>query len=115
MAIWMCSNWGTLMRKRGWGFAGDYVEGMWLILQQDEAQDFVLATGENHTVRSFAETAASRLGFDIEWLVSGADEQGRDRRSGKTIVRVSPQFHRLAEVDRKRSGTPTLRGLTVMG
>ncbi len=90
---------GNLDAKRDWGFAGDYVEGMWLMLQQDEAQDFVLATGENHTVRSFAETAASRLEFDIEWLGSGADEQGIDRRSGKTIVRVSPQFHRLAEVE----------------
>src|SRR6185312_10510829 len=58
---------GNLDAKRDWGFAGDYVEGMWLMLQQDQAQDFVLATGENHTVRSFVETAAARLGFDIEW------------------------------------------------
>ncbi len=90
---------GNLDAKRDWGFAGDYVEGMWLMLQQDEAQDFVLASGENHTVRSFAETAARRLGFDIEWSGSGLDERGIDRRSGKTVVRVNPAFYRPAEVD----------------
>ena len=90
---------GNLDAKRDWGFAGDYVEGMWLMLQQDEAQDFVLASGENHTVRSFAETAARRLGFDIEWSGSGLDERGIDRHSGKTVVRVNPAFYRPAEVD----------------
>jgi GDPmannose 4,6-dehydratase len=90
---------GNLDAQRDWGFAGDYVEGIWLMLQQDEAQDFVLATGETHSVRSFVEAAATRLGFDIEWSGSGPDEQGRDRRSGKTIVRVNPAFYRPAEVD----------------
>jgi GDPmannose 4,6-dehydratase len=90
---------GNLDAQRDWGFAGDYVEGIWLMLQQDEAQDFVLATGETHTVRSFVEAAASRLGFDIEWSGSGPDERGTDRRSGKTIVRVNPAFYRPAEVD----------------
>ena len=90
---------GNLDAQRDWGFAGDYVEGIWLMLQQDEAQDFVLATGETHTVRSFVEKAASRLGFDIEWSGSGSQEQGTDRRSGKTIVRVNPAFYRPAEVD----------------
>jgi GDPmannose 4,6-dehydratase len=90
---------GNLDAKRDWGFAGDYVEGMWLMLQQEEAQDFVLASGENHTVRSFAETAARRLGFDIDWSGSGLDERGIDRRSGKTVVRVNPAFYRPAEVD----------------
>jgi GDPmannose 4,6-dehydratase len=90
---------GNLDAKRDWGFAGDYVEGMWLMLQQGMAQDFVLATGENHAVRSFVDTAARRLGFDIEWSGSGADEQGIDRRSGKTLVRVNPAFYRPAEVD----------------
>jgi GDPmannose 4,6-dehydratase len=90
---------GNLSAKRDWGFAGDYIEGMWLMLQQDEAQDFVLATGENHTVRAFAETAAHRLGFDIEWAGAGPDERGIDRRSGKTVVRVNPAFYRPAEVD----------------
>jgi GDPmannose 4,6-dehydratase len=90
---------GNLDAQRDWGFAGDYVEGIWLMLQQDEAQDFVLATGETHTVRSFVEAAATRLGFDIEWSGSGPDERGTDRRSGKTIVRVNPAFYRPAEVD----------------
>jgi GDPmannose 4,6-dehydratase len=90
---------GNLDAQRDWGFAGDYVEGIWLMLQADEAQDFVLATGETHSVRSFVEAAATRLGFDIEWSGSGQDEQGTDRRSGKTIVRVNPAFYRPAEVD----------------
>ena len=91
---------GNLDAQRDWGFAGDYVEGMWLMLQQDKARDFVLATGETHTVRSFVETAASRLQFDIEWSGSGLDERGTDRRNGKTIVGVNPAFYRPAEVDR---------------
>ncbi len=90
---------GNLDAQRDWGYAGDYVEGMWLMLQQDKAQDFVLATSETHTVRSFVEPAASRLEFDIEWSGSGTDERGTDRRSGKTIVRVNPAFYRPAEVD----------------
>src|SRR6266851_4650651 len=90
---------GNLDAQRDWGFAGDYVEGMWLMLQQDKAQDFVLATGENHTVRSFAQIAARRLGFDIEWSGSGLDERGIDRHSGKTVVRVNPAFYHPAEVD----------------
>jgi GDPmannose 4,6-dehydratase len=90
---------GNLNARRDWGFAADYVEGMWLMLQQDQPQDFVFATGTTHTVRSFVETAGQRFGFDIEWSGSGADEQGRDRRSGKTIIRVNPVFYRPAEVD----------------
>ena len=90
---------GNLDALRDWGFAGDYVEGMWLMLQEDTAQDFVLATGENHSVREFVETAARRLQFDIEWSGSGPEECGIDRRSGKTIVRVNPAFYRPAEVD----------------
>jgi len=90
---------GNLDAARDWGFAGDYVEGMWLMLQQRAAQDFVLATGENHTVRSFVGTAASRLGFAIEWTGSGADDQGIDRNTGKLIVRVNPALYRPAEVD----------------
>jgi GDPmannose 4,6-dehydratase len=90
---------GNLDAQRDWGFAGDYVEGMWLMLQQAEAQDFVLATGETHSVRSFVELAAGRLGFEIDWSGSGPQEQGKDRRTGKTIVRVNPAFYRPAEVD----------------
>jgi GDPmannose 4,6-dehydratase len=90
---------GNLDAQRDWGFAGDYVEGMWLMLQQNTAEDFVLATGQAHTVRAFVETAARRFQFDIEWSGSGPNEQGVDRRSGKTIVRVNPAFYRPAEVD----------------
>lgn len=90
---------GNLDAKRDWGFAGDYVEGMWQMLQQETAQDFVLATGENHSVRSFTDIAGKRLGFDIEWSGSGPDERGTDRRTGKVIVRVNPAFYRPAEVD----------------
>ncbi len=90
---------GNLEAKRDWGFAGDYVKGMWQMLQQDEADDFVLASGESHTVRSFVETAARRLGFDLEWVGAGAYERGIDRRSGKLLVRVNPALYRPAEVD----------------
>ena len=90
---------GNLDARRDWGFAGDYVEGIWLMLQQEVAQDFVLATGETHTVRSFVDTAANRLGFDLEWSGAGSEERGTDRRSGKTVVRVNPEFYRPAEVD----------------
>jgi GDPmannose 4,6-dehydratase len=91
---------GNLDAERDWGFAGDYVEGMWLMLQQKDAQDFVLATGEMHSVRTFVEIAARHLGFDIEWLGTGSEEIGRDCKSGKTLVRVNPAFYRPAEVDR---------------
>jgi GDPmannose 4,6-dehydratase len=90
---------GNLDAHRDWGFAGDYVLGMWLMLQQKEPQDFVLASGETHSVRSFVEVAASHLGFDLEWSGAGPAEQGIDRRTGKTIVRVNPAFYRPAEVD----------------
>ena len=90
---------GNLDASRDWGFAGDYVEGMWLMLQQDKPQDFVLATAETHTVRGFVEAAAARLGFAVEWSGSGPLETGIDRRSGKTIVRVSPALYRPADVD----------------
>ena len=91
---------GNLDAQRDWGFAGDYVEGMWLTLQQPEAEDFVLATGKTNSVRRFVEIAADRLGFDIEWSGSGAAERGVDRRSGRTIVRINPAFYRPAEIDR---------------
>ncbi|HEX3952639.1 MAG TPA: GDP-mannose 4,6-dehydratase [Stellaceae bacterium] len=90
---------GNLDAKRDWGFAGDYVEGMWLMTQQPQGGDFVLATGETRTVRAFAQAAAFRLGFDLEWSGTGKDEQGTDRRTGKVIVRVDSQFYRPAEVD----------------
>ena len=90
---------GNMDAKRDWGFAGDYVRGMWLMLQQDKPDDFVLATGETRTVRDFINAAAPLLGFDIEWHGAGDKENGRDRKSGKVIVRVNPQFYRPAEVE----------------
>lgn len=90
---------GNMDAKRDWGFAGDYVRGMWLMLQQDKPDDFVLATGETRTVRDFINAAAPLYGFDIEWQGAGEQETGRDKKSGKLIVRVNPQFYRPAEVD----------------
>jgi len=90
---------GNLDAKRDWGYAPEYVEGMWLMLQQEEPDDYVLATGETHTVREFVEKAAEVAGFDIEWEGEGVDTKGIDRKSGKVIVEVSPEFYRPAEVD----------------
>jgi GDPmannose 4,6-dehydratase len=90
---------GNLDSKRDWGYAPEYVEAMWLMLQQDDADDYVVATGEIHSVREFVELSFKNVGVDIEWLGKGVDETGRDKVSGKTLVRVDPQFFRLAEVD----------------
>lgn len=90
---------GNLNAKRDWGFAGDYVKGMWLILQQEKPEDFVLATGETHTVREFVETAFSEVGIKIEWRGSGVDEKGYCAKTGKILVEVNPKFFRPAEVD----------------
>lgn len=90
---------GNLDAKRDWGFAGDYVEGMWRMLQQDQADDFVLATGQTHTVRSFVERAAEIAGFDIEWRGEAENTKGLDRKTGRMIVRVNKDFYRPAEVD----------------
>lgn len=90
---------GNLKAKRDWGFAGDYVEGMWMMLQQEKPDDFVLATGRTVTVKSFVDGAAAALGFDLEWEGDGAATRGIDRRSGKTVVAVSPEFYRPAEVN----------------
>jgi GDPmannose 4,6-dehydratase len=85
---------GNLDAARDWGFAGDYVEAMWRILQQATLQDFVLATGEPHTVREFVDAAATRLGFALEWAGSGLDERAIERRGGMVVVRVNPEFYR---------------------
>lgn len=90
---------GNMDAKRDWGFAKDYVEMMWLMLQQPEADDYVAATGETHTVREFIEKAAPYAGLDITWEGEGVQEKGRDRKSGKVIVEIDPKFFRLAEVD----------------
>lgn len=90
---------GNLDSKRDWGFAGDYVRAMWLMLQQPAPDDFVIATGQTWTVREFVEKAAPHAGFDLVWEGEGEQTQGIDRKSGKIIVRVNPAFYRPAEVD----------------
>lgn len=90
---------GNLNAKRDWGFAGDYVEMMWLMLQQDKPDTYIIATGETHPIRDFVEEAGKTCGFDIEWQGSGTDEIGVDRKTGKTLVRVNPRFYRPAEVE----------------
>ena len=90
---------GNLDAKRDWGFAGEYVEGMWRMLQQDTAQEYVLATGRTTSVRDFVNGATAALDFDLEWTGDGADARAIDRRSGRTVVAVDPAFYRPAEVD----------------
>src|SRR4051795_2457691 len=90
---------GNLDAKRDWGHARDYVEGMWCILQQDKPDDYVLATGETHTVREFVELAFRQIDHRIEWKGSGLDEHGVCRRSGKTLVALDPAYCRPTEVD----------------
>lgn len=90
---------GNLEAKRDWGFAGDYVEGMWRMVQQDQADDYVLATGETHLVRSFVEWAAQAAGFALEWEGQEENTKGIDKKSDKVIVRVNPEFYRPAEVE----------------
>jgi GDPmannose 4,6-dehydratase len=90
---------GNLDSKRDWGYAPEFVEAMWLMLQQPEPDDYVIATGENHSVREFVEAAFGRVGVSIEWSGEGVNEVGRDGASGKTLVRIDPQYFRPAEVD----------------
>ncbi|RHP34923.1 GDP-mannose 4,6-dehydratase [Lachnotalea sp. AF33-28] len=90
---------GNMDAKRDWGFAGDYVEGMWRILQQDKPGDYVLATNETHTVREFVELAFREVGVEVEWKGAGVDEKGYCRKTGKLLVEVNPRYFRPAEVE----------------
>lgn len=90
---------GNLNAKRDWGHAADYVEGMWRMLQHGKPDDFVLATGEAHSVREFAEEAGKCLGMDIVWKGRGIKEKGVDTKSGKTVIKVDPRYFRPSEVD----------------
>ena len=90
---------GNLDAKRDWGHAKDYVEAMWLMLQQDEPDDYVIATGEQHSVREFVELAAPLFGLDIEWIGEGLDEKGVDKITGRSIIEVSKKYFRPTEVD----------------
>jgi GDPmannose 4,6-dehydratase len=90
---------GNLDSKRDWGHARDYVEGMWLMMQQSHPDDYVLATGEMHSVREFIERAFAVVGRTVEWRGQGVDEQGLDAKSGEALVRVDPRYFRPTEVD----------------
>lgn len=90
---------GNLDAKRDWGHSKDYVRAMWLMLQQDAPDDYVIATNETRTVREFAETAFSYVGIDIEWQGTGTEEIGINKANGKTVVKINPDFYRPAEVD----------------
>jgi GDPmannose 4,6-dehydratase len=104
---------GNVDALRDWGHARDYIEGMWLILQQDKSDDFVLATGEMHSVREFIETAFSLRGFNIEWKGTGIDEKGYDKHTGRELVAIDPKYFRPAEVE-QLLGNPT-KANTVLG
>ncbi|MGB2588691.1 MAG: GDP-mannose 4,6-dehydratase, partial [Pseudolabrys sp.] len=90
---------GNLDAVRDWGHARDYVEGMWMIVQQDEPDDYVLATGERHSVREFVEKAFACVDIDIEWRGSGIKEKGINTRSGQVLVEIDPRYFRPTEVD----------------
>jgi GDPmannose 4,6-dehydratase len=90
---------GNMDAKRDWGFAGDYVEGMWMMLQQDKPKDYVLASGETHTVREFVELAFSNADVQVEWKGRGINEKGYDANTGKLLVDLDPRYFRPTEVD----------------
>ena len=90
---------GNMDSKRDWGHSKDYVNAMWLMLQQEKADDYVIATGETRSIRDFAEAAFSCIGMNIRWSGFGENEIGIDDNSGKTVVKVNPKFYRPAEVD----------------
>jgi GDPmannose 4,6-dehydratase len=90
---------GNLDSRRDWGHARDYVEGMWLMLQKEKPDDYVLATGESHSVREFIELAFAEVGITIEWRGAAASEQGLCHKTGRTMVRVDPRYFRPTEVD----------------
>ncbi|WP_292391019.1 GDP-mannose 4,6-dehydratase [Methanosarcina sp. UBA5] len=90
---------GNLDAKRDWGFAKDYVEAMWLILQQENPDDYVIATGETHSVREFTELAFKEVGIEILWKGKGSEEVGIDSSTGKIIVEIDPRYYRPTEVD----------------
>ncbi|HBS58247.1 MAG TPA: GDP-mannose 4,6-dehydratase [Firmicutes bacterium] len=90
---------GNLNAKRDWGFAGDYVQAMWLMLQQDRPDDYVIATGETHAVREFVELAFQQVGINLSWRGEGLEEQGIDAATGQIYVKIAPRYFRPAEVD----------------
>lgn len=104
---------GNLNAKRDWGYARDYVECMWLMLQHERPEDFVIATGEHHSVREFATLAFHYAGIELEWQGEGLDEKGIDKATGKVLVEVDPRFFRPSEVE-QLLGDPT-KAKTLLG
>lgn len=104
---------GNLNAKRDWGYARDYVECMWLMLQHERSEDFVIATGEHHSVREFATLAFHYAGIELEWRGEGIDEKGIDKATGKVLVEVDPRFFRPSEVE-QLLGDPT-KAKTLLG
>ena len=104
---------GNLNSLRDWGYAKDYVECMWLIMQHETPEDFVIATGEMHSVREFCNLAFAEVGMELEWTGEGVDEKGIDRKTGKTLIEVDPKFFRPAEVE-QLLGDPT-KARTLLG
>jgi GDPmannose 4,6-dehydratase len=90
---------GNLEARRDWGYAKDYVEAMWLMLQQEQPDDYVIATGKTHSVREFCERAFQRVGFELEWRGSGLEEKGLDRKNGRVLVEIDSRYLRPAEVE----------------
>lgn len=90
---------GNLYSKRDWGYSPDYVYGMWLILQQNTPEDFVLSTGETHSVKEFIEEASKYVNMDIEWVGTGVDEKGIDKNTGDVVIEIDPKYFRPSEVD----------------
>lgn len=90
---------GNMDAKRDWGYAKEYVESMWLMLQQKKADDYVIATGETHTVREFVEEACKALDMEIEWKGKGEKEKGIEKKTGEVIIEIDPQYFRPTEVD----------------
>ena len=104
---------GNLDARRDWGYAKDYIECMWLILQHDTPEDFVIATGEMHTVREFVTLAFREVGITLRWEGQGVDEKGIDTQTGKVLVEVDPKYFRPAEVE-QLLGDPT-KAKTLLG
>ena len=90
---------GNLDAKRDWGYAKDYVEVMWLMLQQDKPDDYVISTGETHSVREFVECAYKELDIEVEWHGKGVEEYGINKATGEIIVKIDPKYYRPSEVD----------------
>jgi GDPmannose 4,6-dehydratase len=99
LGLQSCLYLGNLDAKRDWGFAGDYVEAMWLMLQQNKPDDYVIATGETHSVREFAEKVFARLDMPVKWEGEGEKEKGINANSGNVIIQIDPRYFRPAEVD----------------